>query len=234
MYAFHILALYIVSAAQAWCSVPLYVELPVTIEDAYNARTKRVTVTAWRCDCGVAAEWHDKRVLLMVPINAETVNDETFVFEGTGHDPLFRHTTPPSRGDIYVKLRLQPHPVYQIDSVVCHRDLHATVPVSVRDYYYGRAVALTSLADSGVPLSIQYDRTVRVEVLRGHGLPSHGDSEHLDLRGDLYVFFNLTLPDIPQNTLNKPHVRMFFEMLFGLLWSPHTSECGVYDEADGE
>jgi hypothetical protein len=196
-----------------------------------------------------------RSVTVLVPITADTVHAQEYVFSEVGHDALFEGMT---RGDIRVAVRVKPHPVYNIDSVVSQYDLHATIPVSIRDYYYGRTVKLPPLARGDAELVLRYEPSSTIEnslgegsldthrrcvhLLRGHGLPRDSEPEvHYLLdddssntnndRGDLYVFFDLTLPCIPQRVLSKPHVRMFFEMVFGSMMGPashasHTNTTG--------
>lgn len=182
-----------------------------------------------------------RSVTVLVPITADTVHAQEYVFSEVGHDALFEGMT---RGDIRVAVRVKPHPVYNIDSVVSQYDLHATIPVSIRDYYYGRTVKLPPLAQGDAELVLRYEPSSTIEdgnntldthrrcvhLLRGHGLHLLDDdsSNTTNDRGDLYVFFDLTLPCIPQRVLSKPHVRMFFEMVFGSMMGhmSHTNATG--------
>lgn len=234
------------------CAPPLYVPLTVTLEDVYCRRIKKVVVSCVRrriprrstlCvgagtnfvdaldgeDTPEDDAWVSHRVVVYVPLDADALNDATYTFAGMGHDSMFC-TSPVSRGDIVVELILAPHDVYEIDRVVSNADLHATIHVSIRDYYYGRRVVLPALdGEPANDIVIDYigNSEQRIALFRGKGLPrrkqnddSENDYNHTtnDERGDVFVFFNVSLPDIPASTLQKLHVRMFFEMLFGMMF----------------
>jgi DnaJ C terminal domain len=267
--ALMIMILYIIVEATGKAPT-LEVLLPVTIEDLYNARVKKLTLHVWRrrrprclsttiTDVdgldGLAMDDGDlrlSRVTVMVPITVHVCREGAYVFEGVGHDcTLFdvapHSTLPPGRGDVLIRIALQRHPVYEVDDIIDMHDVHAHVQVSIRDYYYGRKVVLPSLADGDAPsqpLEIEYlgaNEESRVRVFKGRGLPIlgpegpegpeglkglKGNNDDLTTtknqremrRGNIYVFFKLELPQIPQETLAKLHVRMFFEMLFGGLY----------------
>lgn len=248
--AIAMLMLYLASQASGGRAPSLRVALAVTLQDVYAGVTKKVTLRVPRlcppqrrlgnsqrnglgdpedldgldgleADLPGPAGWTTQRVVVVVPISVEAVRDGEYVFEGAGQDSLFDGF---ARGDINVRIELQPHPVYELDQVVNPHDVHANVSVSVRDYYYGRRMSLPPLDAAEPPLEVSYEGRCkeRVQVFRGRGMPLPttsqvtqvvGDQTH----GDLYVFFNVELPAIPQSTLDKVHVRMFFEMLFGAL-----------------
>ena len=226
------------------CAPSLYVPLTVTLEDVYCRHIKKVVVNCVqrrtpkrRTNCegmdfvdaldGDNSEdaWTSRRVVLYVPLDANALNDATYTFAGMGHDSIFC-TSLSSRGDIIVEIILAPHDVYEVDHVVNNSDLHATIHVSIRDYYYGRRVVLPALdGDPTNDIVIDYigNSEQRVALFRGKGLPrrKQNDSEDdYNERGDVFVFFNVSLPDIPASTLQKLHVRMFFEMLFGMVFAP--------------
>ena len=213
----------------------LAVRLRVSLGDAFCAHVKKLSVSVQRHGPGVAFRgkvpepwdldglddvelptraWHERCVVLLVPIDADTLRDGKYTFEGMGHDPLFAGC---ARGDIVVEISVEPHAVYRIDDVVSHADLHASIQVSVRDYYYGRRIRLPPLDPGAPPVTLDYgpDEPARVQLVRGHGLPHWDDVQSAQTRGDLFVFFELTLPAIPTRVLDRVHVRMFFEMLFG-------------------
>ena len=247
-----LLALYL--SCEATGRAPcIWVDMEVSLEEVYTGVVKRVNVPVWRscrspchltrfskdlesldgidCDAG---DW--KYVGLFVPINADTVHDAEYLFEGMGHDSIFQSASI-ARGHIGVRINVEPHPVYTIDKVISCYDLHATVRVSMRDYYYGCSRLLPALAEGAPDLLVKYnpdtntsktaDECRSVQVFKGLGLglggqdPGMDGEERGDERGDLYVFFDLVLPPIPQHVLSKPHVRLFFELIFTLLPSGH-------------
>lgn len=227
------------------------VRVSVTLHDVYCNIVKKVVVSVnrWCVFTSLEKERDDldgvdyierkmvqKQVSLLIPVNADTVKEAEYVFEGMGNDSLFDGM---KRGDIRVFIDMQSHSHYSIDTVVSHYDLHANVQVSIRDYYYGRVITLPGIGGKP-PMTVHYEphapsvdkvqsdcivnhRTVR--IFKGYGLPRPGatddnrridDDEEAIESGDLFVFFDLVLPSIHRGVLDKPHVRMFFEMIFGM------------------
>ncbi len=227
------------------CAPTLYVPLQVTLEDVYCRRIKKIVVTACRRvvqtsehnagkntirendldsldACEDACEdddisWTYHRVVLYVPLDADAISESVYTFHGMGHDSFFAPSE--GRGDIMVELSVAPHDVFEIDEVINTSDLHASINVSIRDYYYGRRIVLPALdGDSANDIVVDYigNRDQRVNLFRGMGLPRRSQTGDSEERGDIYVFCNVSLPEIPATTLQKMHVRLFFEMLFGM------------------
>lgn len=92
-------------------------------------------------------------------------------------------------GDLYVDVRVQPHPLLRRDGDDLH-DLHMVVPVSVPEAVLGARIEVPSL-DGPVKVTIrpatQAGRRIRVA---GRGVPRPDGS-----RGDLIVEVRLVLPD---------------------------------------
>ncbi|MDP3899434.1 MAG: J domain-containing protein, partial [Mesorhizobium sp.] len=91
-----------------------------------------------------------------------------------------------ARGDAMVKLRFRKHPRYTLDG----RDLHADLPVSLRDAVLGAKVPVDTLGGRvaiTVPAWSNSDRILRV---KGRGLPAKPDGH-----GDLYVHVRIMLPE---------------------------------------
>jgi molecular chaperone DnaJ len=91
-------------------------------------------------------------------------------------------------GDLYVTVRVQPHPVFQREG----DDLHITVPVAVHEAALGAKIdvpALEGTARVRVPPGTQTGQRFR---LRERGVPSPRDGR----RGDLVVEVRLVLPKV--------------------------------------
>ena len=91
-------------------------------------------------------------------------------------------------GDLYVTVRVQPHPVFQRDG----DDLHVTVPVAVHEAALGAKIEVPSLEGSArvrVPPGTQTGQRFR---LREKGVASPRDGR----RGDLVVEVKLVLPKV--------------------------------------
>ncbi|MCC7125418.1 MAG: J domain-containing protein [Acidobacteria bacterium] len=91
-------------------------------------------------------------------------------------------------GDLYLTIRLRPHPVYQVTG----RDLTMKVSVPVTTAVLGGEVSVVTLLGKTVRVKVpegsQPGRKLR---LRGMGLPGLGDKTPA---GDLYVVIDVALP----------------------------------------
>jgi molecular chaperone DnaJ len=91
-------------------------------------------------------------------------------------------------GDLYVTVRVQPHPVFQREG----DDLHVTVPVAVHEAALGAKIdvpALEGTARVRMPPGTQTGQRFR---LRERGVPSPRGGR----RGDLVVEVKLVLPKV--------------------------------------
>jgi DnaJ-class molecular chaperone len=91
------------------------------------------------------------------------------------------------RGDLYLRVRLQPHARYERRG----DDLYVDVPVPLWVAALGGEVAVQTLGGSGtfsVPPETQNGRTFR---LKGQGMPKMGGGG----RGDLLARVRVTMPD---------------------------------------
>lgn len=91
-----------------------------------------------------------------------------------------------ARGDAVVKVRFRRHPRYTVDG----RDLHADLPVSLRDAVLGAKLPVETLGGRvavTVPAWSSSDRVLRI---RGRGLPTKTRE-----KADLYVHVRVMLPD---------------------------------------
>ncbi len=102
---------------------------------------------------------------------------------GRGEDG--RHGGGP--GDLYVSLRVAPHPVFAREGA----DLHATLEVPVTQALLGGEVEVETLDGKEVVKILPGTRAGTVFRLRGVGVPNVGRRG----RGDLYLEVDLAIPD---------------------------------------
>ena len=99
-----------------------------------------------------------------------------------------RGTGGAASGDLFLRIRLKPHPAYQING----RDLTTHVSVPVSTAVLGGEVSVVTLGGKTVrvkiPETTQPGRKLR---LRGLGLPALGDK---GTAGDLFVVVDVALP----------------------------------------
>jgi DnaJ-class molecular chaperone len=94
-----------------------------------------------------------------------------------------------TRGDLYLKVRVLPHPRFERRG----QDLHVRVPIPVTTAVLGGEVSVPTLGESTLRLKIPpMTNGGRVFRLRAHGLPAVGKA---DSRGDLYATIDLQIPD---------------------------------------
>lgn len=213
----------------------VHVELPVTLEDLCNARTKRIVLNVMRVD-GAGARVQKRQTLLLSLVH----HQPEYVFEGVGDD--CEHGG--ARGSVCVRLSIQEHSDYRVDTALSKFDLHTVVHLDPLAYYYGAVVKVPAHPDNGEPISVEltpaHERrcpadggTRFVRVVPGRGLPYlaapcsdsdeddfEGEGRQEQVRGDLYVVLETGLPYVEKHRLLHPDVRR----AFGLIWgdSPHS------------
>ncbi|WP_149273805.1 DnaJ C-terminal domain-containing protein [Pareuzebyella sediminis] len=91
------------------------------------------------------------------------------------------------RGDLYVNVRVEPHPIFKRDG----NDLNVEIPVDVFKAMLGgkqEVITLSGKVNITIPEGTQNGKKVR---LKGKGMPVYGKSGHY---GDLYVTLSVELP----------------------------------------
>ena len=142
-----------------------------------------------------------------------------------------------TRGDLVVRLRVAPHPVFAPDTVLYPCDLHAVVTVGLVARYYGAVVELRHL-DRRV-LEVAYEaqggayadetdaeEATQTRVFPGEGLPygpastsgpapgqQQQQQQQQQQRGDLFVFLKHVPPRVCASVLAIPGVRATLEAL---------------------
>ncbi|MEP9385765.1 DnaJ C-terminal domain-containing protein [Mesorhizobium sp. KR9-304] len=142
------------------------VTLDVTIEEAATAPK-------------VAAMFPDGRKM-SVKLPTYVEDGQTIRLKGQGEQG------PGGAGDALVKIRFRRHPRYRVEG----RDLHADLPVPLKDAVLGAKLAVetpTGRLAVNVPAWSSSDKVLR---LKGRGLP-----EKTGGHGDLYVHVRLMLPE---------------------------------------
>jgi DnaJ-class molecular chaperone len=91
-------------------------------------------------------------------------------------------------GDLYLRIRLNPHPMFERKG----RDLHVRVGVSVTTAVLGGEADVPTIDGKSVRLKVpQTTQNGQVFRLKGQGMPAVGKP---DERGDLYATVNVQLP----------------------------------------
>ncbi|MFC5385241.1 DnaJ C-terminal domain-containing protein [Aquamicrobium segne] len=142
------------------------VELGITVEEA--ALTPKVT-----------AQFPDGRKIA-VKLPAYVEDGQTIRLKGQGGQGFGQP------GDALVKIRFLSHPRYRVEG----RDLHADLPVTLRDAVLGARIPVETPAGKlalNVPAWSSSDKVLR---LKARGLPTKAGGH-----GDLYVHVRVMLPD---------------------------------------
>jgi molecular chaperone DnaJ len=103
------------------------------------------------------------------------------------------------RGDLYVDVRVAPHPVFERHG----RDLHCEVPISIVQAALGDEIEVPTL-DGPAPATVQPGTQPGATLtLRGKGLPGLRGAE----RGDLVVHVRVVVPE----TLTREQARLLLD-----------------------
>lgn len=187
-----------------------HLDVEVTLEDVFLGRTKQVSYIAYDTyGVGRAAGLAVRLVEYHSP-DGDTVR----VYPGAGDDSPWARAHGVARGDAVVHLRVAPHPHIHVDRILNPYDLHATLVVSLYDYYYGRTFELAHVdgrklrvpyaprgRDSTCSSSAAEKQKPNCVILEGEGLPFYRG--HAALRGALVVYFDVCLPAIPPADLDN-------------------------------
>ncbi|MFE5890507.1 DnaJ C-terminal domain-containing protein [Streptomyces sp. NPDC056462] len=147
-------------------------ELPLTVEEAYRGGRRTVTLA------GPAGQ---RRYQVDVPPGATDGQRIRLAGEGgrgSGDDA--------PAGDLYLRVRIQPHPEFRLDG----RDVHVRLPVTPWEAALGATVPVPTpsgaTAKVTVPAGSSSGRRLR---LRGEGMPGPRGAN-----GDLYAELRITVP----------------------------------------
>jgi hypothetical protein len=170
----------------------IQLDIPVSLEDIFAERAKRVVISVHRGGAML------RETLVVAP------RPECYRFVGRGDQ-----FAGGIYGDVSVRVSVAPHPVFATDTTSPF-DLHHVVRVTPMDHYFGCARTVDHV-DGGPAIEAMYSASSgTVHVERGRGLPRHVDRT----RGDLYVFFELEMPELPRSHLEREDVRRAFRKAF--------------------
>jgi curved DNA-binding protein len=113
-------------------------------------------------------------------------------------------------GDLYLRVKLEPHPRFQVDG----HDLQIDVPLAPWEAALGATVEVETLAGTvnlKIPPGTQSGQKLR---LRGKGLSRNGDGQ-----GDLFAHVKIVVP----GTLSPEEEELFSEMAKVSSFEPRTS-----------
>jgi curved DNA-binding protein len=160
-------------AGRGWGPVPgadQEAEIPLTVEQAYRGGGHTITI-----------EGIDGPRTLDVTIPRGVANGQRIRLAGQGG----RGSDGASAGDLYLVVRITPHPVYRVEG----RDLHVTLPLAPWEAALGTSAVIATPggeANVKVPPGTSSGRRLR---LRGRGLPNPRGKD-----GDLLAEVQVMVP----------------------------------------
>ena len=147
-------------------------DVELTLEEAYHGATRRIAIKEGG---------HARSVDVRIPAGVKDGSRVRAAGEGASG------SNGGVSGDLYLRVRLKPHPVFERRG----NDLHAKVAIPVTTAVLGGEAQVPTISGS-VRLKIP-DGTQNGQVfrLKGHGMPAIGKP---DDRGDLYAAVEVQLP----------------------------------------
>lgn len=147
-------------------------EVELTLEEAYHGATRRISIKQGG---------HARSVDVRIPVGVKDGSRVRAASEGESG------ANGGASGDLYLRVRLKPHPVFERKG----SDLHAKVAVPVTTAVLGGEANVPTVNGSvrlKIPETTQSGQVFR---LKGHGMPEVGKP---DDRGDLYATVEIQLP----------------------------------------
>jgi curved DNA-binding protein len=147
-------------------------EVELTLEEAYHGATRRISIKEGG---------HARTIDVRIPPGVKDGSRVRAAGEGESGG------NGGAAGDLYLRVRLKPHPVFERDG----NDLRAKVAVPVTTAVLGGEANVPTMTGSvrlKIPETTQNGQVFR---LKGHGMPVVGKGEH---RGDLYAMAEIQLP----------------------------------------
>jgi DnaJ-class molecular chaperone len=148
-------------------------EIELTLEDAYHGTTRRLALTQ---------DGHARTVDVRIPAGVGEGSRVRVAGEGE------HGSGGATSGDLYLRVRLQPHPVFERKG----RDLYVKVPLPVTTAVLGGEAEVPTISGKTVRLRIPpLTQNNQMFRLKGYGMPKIGKP---DETGDAYARVEAQLP----------------------------------------
>lgn len=154
----------------------------ISLEDAFHGATKSITLQMQSLTPDGQVAVQEKTYEVKIPVgimSGRKIRLSGQGGEGMGGGP---------RGDLYLKIEIEPHAVYRLKD----RDIYVDLPVAPWEAVLGADVQLTTLSGQvtlKIPPGTQSGQKLR---LRGKGMPNPKETA-----GDLYVVVQIMVPKHP-------------------------------------
>jgi curved DNA-binding protein len=156
-----------------------HAQLDVTLEEAFAGAQKTIELARPEV---VGGRVQSRTRTLRVTVPAGVTEGQLIRLAGQG---AAGHGADTAAGDLYLKVHLQPHPLYAVDG----RDVSITLPLAPWEAALGQAVSVPTL---GGPVEMKVPAAARAGSrlrLRARGLPG-------DPPGDQYVVLKIVVPPV--------------------------------------
>ena len=156
----------------------------ISLEEAFRGGTKPIVLQSQVINPNGQLEVKERRYEVKIPpgiLPGQRIRLTGQGEEGTGGGPS---------GDLYLKVEIEPHPVFKLNG----RDLYMDVPVAPWEAVLGSEVRVSTLSgnvDLKIPPGTQSGQKLR---LRGKGMPNPKGAP-----GDLYVTVVVKVPTHPSD-----------------------------------
>lgn len=170
-------------------TVPTRVPIKVTLDDLYNHKIKKVSIKRannFRKNIDFSkidpSGW-DTKTFYVSLLNYKPC----YVFIGEGDVGVCG-----DRVDLVLDLNIQEHPDIKIDTV-CQYDLYVERKISLYEYYYGTKTNIDHVSGEVLSCEKSFDDGTMFYKFSGVGLPKYDECSGKTCRGDLFVFYRLSL-----------------------------------------
>lgn len=166
--------------------------LDVTLEDVYEGRSVPYAIVVNVVSADKRLESRQRRGMVDLsrwPLEyLMDANRAPITVFGEGHELYHRDQV--IFGNLFLRVNVLPHPLYRMDMIGWSGfayDLHATLTVTLIDYFEGRVFALPhpSGRRDAPPIMVEYQGGDTIKAFNAQGMRG---------KGTLYVHFDLALP----------------------------------------
>lgn len=154
----------------------------ISVEDAFHGTTKSITLQTQGMTPDGQLARQEKTYEVKIPVGI--MSGQKIRLSGQGGEGMGGG----ARGDLYLKIEIEPHPVYRLKD----RDISLDLPVAPWEAVLGADIQLTTLSGQltlKIPPGTQSGQKLR---LRGKGMPNPKGTA-----GDLYVVIQIMVPKHP-------------------------------------
>lgn len=171
----------------------IVLDIEVTLDEIYTSKVKKLQVKVKKVTGEIQSE-----TMYISLFNYS----RTYMFEGKGD-----YIDASTRGNIYVNLNIKKHEYLCIDQVNPN-DLYIDYDIPLFEYYYRHYLALPFLNNELLEIE-EIKPGQKCACIKGKGLPYYDHVLEENVRGVVYVYFNLVLPkSVPDEC--KDFLKTFF------------------------